>query len=186
MPVEQVELDDLIAVTELNVYGPLLAMQAVVPIMRRQGGGRDRQRQLGDDPHGPARRRPLRGHEVGAEHALAGGPRGIGRRRHRGLAGVPRGDRRPSSTRPCAPAASPGWATRARPRGPSRTAPTTSPWPSPGPSARARPRSSSPTDPSGPTRCADRRGAGDRRSPAIDPASGRRRREAAPLLLRCP
>lgn len=39
VPVEQVELDDLIAVTELNVYGPLLAMQAVIPIMRRQGAG---------------------------------------------------------------------------------------------------------------------------------------------------
>ena len=39
VPVAQVELDDLIAVTELNVYGPLLAMQAVIPVMRRQGGG---------------------------------------------------------------------------------------------------------------------------------------------------
>ena len=39
VPVEQVELDDLIAVTELNVYGPLLAMQAVIPHMRSQGGG---------------------------------------------------------------------------------------------------------------------------------------------------
>jgi NADP-dependent 3-hydroxy acid dehydrogenase YdfG len=39
VPVAQVGLDDFIAVTELNVYGPLLAMQAVIPIMRRQGGG---------------------------------------------------------------------------------------------------------------------------------------------------
>jgi short-subunit dehydrogenase len=39
VPVADVELDDLIAVTELNVYGPLLAMQAVIPVMRRQGGG---------------------------------------------------------------------------------------------------------------------------------------------------
>jgi short-subunit dehydrogenase len=39
VPVEQVRLDDLRSVTELNVYAPLLAMQAVIPAMRRQGGG---------------------------------------------------------------------------------------------------------------------------------------------------
>ena len=39
VPVEQLQLDDLIAVTQLNFYAPMLAMQAVVPIMRRQGGG---------------------------------------------------------------------------------------------------------------------------------------------------
>src|SRR5450759_430952 len=39
VPIEQVRLDDLRAITELNVYGPLLAMQAVIPPMRRQGGG---------------------------------------------------------------------------------------------------------------------------------------------------
>jgi short-subunit dehydrogenase len=39
VPLEQVRLDDLRAVTELNVYAPLLAMQAVIPPMRRQGGG---------------------------------------------------------------------------------------------------------------------------------------------------
>ncbi len=39
VPVEAVALADFQAVVELNVYGPLLAMQAVVPPMRRQGGG---------------------------------------------------------------------------------------------------------------------------------------------------
>jgi short-subunit dehydrogenase len=39
VPLEQVRLDDLRAITELNIYAPLLAMQAVIPPMRRQGGG---------------------------------------------------------------------------------------------------------------------------------------------------
>ena len=39
VPVEEVRLDDLQAVVELDLYGPLLAMQAVVPLMRAQGGG---------------------------------------------------------------------------------------------------------------------------------------------------
>lgn len=39
VPLEHVRLDDLQAVTELNVYAPLLAMQAVIPAMRKQGGG---------------------------------------------------------------------------------------------------------------------------------------------------
>jgi short-subunit dehydrogenase len=39
VPLEQVRLDDLRAVTELNVFAPLVAMQAVLPAMRRQGAG---------------------------------------------------------------------------------------------------------------------------------------------------
>ncbi|HTX68832.1 MAG TPA: SDR family oxidoreductase [Thermoleophilia bacterium] len=39
VPVEEVGLDDLQAVVELNLYAPLLAMQAVVPLMRSRGGG---------------------------------------------------------------------------------------------------------------------------------------------------
>ncbi len=39
LPLEQIRLDDLRAITELNFYAPLLAMQAVIPSMRRQGGG---------------------------------------------------------------------------------------------------------------------------------------------------
>ena len=39
VPLEQVRLDDLRSVTELNFYAPLLAMQAVIPAMRKQGGG---------------------------------------------------------------------------------------------------------------------------------------------------
>jgi short-subunit dehydrogenase len=39
VPLEQVRLEDLRSVTELNFYAPLLAMQAVIPIMRKQGGG---------------------------------------------------------------------------------------------------------------------------------------------------
>src|SRR4051812_39432512 len=39
LPLEQVSLEDLVAITELNFYAPLLAMQAVQPTMRRQGGG---------------------------------------------------------------------------------------------------------------------------------------------------
>ncbi len=39
VPVEQVVLDDFEAVVELNLYAPLLAMQAVLPLMRARGGG---------------------------------------------------------------------------------------------------------------------------------------------------
>jgi NADP-dependent 3-hydroxy acid dehydrogenase YdfG len=39
LPIEQVRLEDFRSVVELNVYGPLLAMQAVIPIMRKHGGG---------------------------------------------------------------------------------------------------------------------------------------------------
>lgn len=39
VPLEQVRLDDLRAITELNFYAPLLTMQAVIPPMRRQGSG---------------------------------------------------------------------------------------------------------------------------------------------------
>lgn len=39
VPLEQVRLADFVAITQLNVYAPLLAMQAVLPAMRRQGGG---------------------------------------------------------------------------------------------------------------------------------------------------
>jgi NAD(P)-dependent dehydrogenase (short-subunit alcohol dehydrogenase family) len=39
LPLEKVELDDFRAVIELNVVAPLAAMQAVIPIMRRQGIG---------------------------------------------------------------------------------------------------------------------------------------------------
>jgi len=39
VPVEEIRLDDLRGITELNFFAPLLAMQAVIPSMRRQGGG---------------------------------------------------------------------------------------------------------------------------------------------------
>jgi NADP-dependent 3-hydroxy acid dehydrogenase YdfG len=39
VPVMDIALEDLVAVTELNFYAPLVAMQAVVPIMRERGGG---------------------------------------------------------------------------------------------------------------------------------------------------
>jgi short-subunit dehydrogenase len=39
LPLEQVSLEDLVAITELNFYAPLVAMQAVVPVMRARGGG---------------------------------------------------------------------------------------------------------------------------------------------------
>jgi short-subunit dehydrogenase len=39
LPLEDVDLDDFRAVIELNLVAPLAAMQAVIPIMRRQGGG---------------------------------------------------------------------------------------------------------------------------------------------------
>lgn len=38
-PVEKIVLDDYKQLMELNVYGPLLAMQEVIPHMRAQGGG---------------------------------------------------------------------------------------------------------------------------------------------------
>lgn len=38
-PVETVNLDGYQSIIELNVYGPLRALQAVVPLMRKRGGG---------------------------------------------------------------------------------------------------------------------------------------------------
>jgi short-subunit dehydrogenase len=38
-PFELIGLDNFKKIMDLNVYGPLLAMQAVIPIMRNQGGG---------------------------------------------------------------------------------------------------------------------------------------------------
>ena len=38
-PVEKVDLAGYQSIIELNVYGPLRAMQAVIPQMRKQGGG---------------------------------------------------------------------------------------------------------------------------------------------------
>ena len=39
VPLEHIDLAEYARLVELNVYGPLRAMQAVIPIMRRQGGG---------------------------------------------------------------------------------------------------------------------------------------------------
>jgi NAD(P)-dependent dehydrogenase (short-subunit alcohol dehydrogenase family) len=39
VPLEQVRPDDFRSITELNVFAPLLAMQAVIPSMRERGGG---------------------------------------------------------------------------------------------------------------------------------------------------
>ena len=39
LPVEAVKVDDFRRLVELNVYGPIIAMQQVIPIMREQGGG---------------------------------------------------------------------------------------------------------------------------------------------------
>jgi short-subunit dehydrogenase len=39
MPLEHTDLEQYRAIMQLNVFGVLAAMQAVVPIMRRQGGG---------------------------------------------------------------------------------------------------------------------------------------------------
>ncbi len=38
-PVEHIDIDELRRLFELDVVGPLVAMQSVIPIMRRQGGG---------------------------------------------------------------------------------------------------------------------------------------------------
>ena len=39
VPVEKIAIEDLAAILELNVYGALVAMQAVIPLMREVGGG---------------------------------------------------------------------------------------------------------------------------------------------------
>jgi short-subunit dehydrogenase len=39
VPIMEITREDLAAVTELNLYAPLPAMQAVVPTMRERGGG---------------------------------------------------------------------------------------------------------------------------------------------------
>ncbi len=38
-PFEKLSIEDYRASADLNLYGPLLAMQAVIPLMRAQGGG---------------------------------------------------------------------------------------------------------------------------------------------------
>jgi short-subunit dehydrogenase len=38
-PVEQIPIDDFRELFELNIVGPLVAMQSVIPLMRQQGGG---------------------------------------------------------------------------------------------------------------------------------------------------
>lgn len=38
-PLEHIDLDDFAKIMTLNVYGPLRAMQAAIPLMRQQGGG---------------------------------------------------------------------------------------------------------------------------------------------------
>ena len=38
-PVEFTHYEDLAHLMQLNVYGPLIAMQEVIPVMRKQGGG---------------------------------------------------------------------------------------------------------------------------------------------------
>ena len=38
-PVESIDLGDYRSIIDLNVFGPLIAMQQVIPIMRKQGGG---------------------------------------------------------------------------------------------------------------------------------------------------
>jgi len=38
-PIEAIDMDDLKYLMALNVYGPLAAMQAVIPAMREKGGG---------------------------------------------------------------------------------------------------------------------------------------------------
>jgi short-subunit dehydrogenase len=38
-PVAEIKVSDFQGIIELNLYGPLLAMQAVIPHMREQGGG---------------------------------------------------------------------------------------------------------------------------------------------------
>jgi short-subunit dehydrogenase len=39
VPVENIDIDKYKGIMELNVYAPLRAMQLVIPIMRKQGGG---------------------------------------------------------------------------------------------------------------------------------------------------
>lgn len=38
-PVEHIDLNDFAYIMSLNVYGPVVAMQSAIPIMRKQGGG---------------------------------------------------------------------------------------------------------------------------------------------------
>jgi short-subunit dehydrogenase len=38
-PVESIDIDEYHRIMDLNVFGPLRAMQLVIPIMRKQGGG---------------------------------------------------------------------------------------------------------------------------------------------------
>jgi NADP-dependent 3-hydroxy acid dehydrogenase YdfG len=39
VPLEEIRVEDLASIMQLNVYGALLAMQAVIPVMRSRGGG---------------------------------------------------------------------------------------------------------------------------------------------------
>jgi short-subunit dehydrogenase len=38
-PIESTDIPDLARLMELNLYGPIIAMQAAIPLMRAQGGG---------------------------------------------------------------------------------------------------------------------------------------------------
>jgi NAD(P)-dependent dehydrogenase (short-subunit alcohol dehydrogenase family) len=95
LPLEQVSLEDLVAITELNFYAPLVAMQAVVPIMRARGGGAIVNVSSGTSqmvlPGVGAYAATKGGHQGGAQHALAGSQGGVCPRRHRGLFGPPFG-----------------------------------------------------------------------------------------------
>ena len=55
-PVEHVDLDQYRQIMELNVYGPLLAMQAVIPIMRAQAACPRHQLERSQDGHPRSRR----------------------------------------------------------------------------------------------------------------------------------
>ena len=83
--VETVPLERLRAQFETNVFGLVRMCQLVLPGMRRQGGGQDRQRQLDGRQADLPRRRRLPRHQARGRGALGRAAlRGAGVRRRRG------------------------------------------------------------------------------------------------------
>ena len=80
--VAEVDSDDFRKILELNVFGALYAMQAVVPKMRKAGGGFDHQYQLDGDKNAHSWTGGLCGHQDSLEYALGNGTGRIGIRQY--------------------------------------------------------------------------------------------------------
>ena len=89
VPIDQIDPDDFRAILDLNLIAPLVAMQAVLPAMRRQRAGsiiNVSSRNIADDASGVG---AYAASESGPEQAFGGCPSGARGRRHHGLDALP-------------------------------------------------------------------------------------------------